>query len=115
MDEFLPFAGFAAFIAAVCVLTALLARWERRQAETWTVAAEGVFDRVEHRRYSRTYWSGMPMLPAITHTAAELTIIHLEDGRRFTVDGHFAPIVPKGAAVRLHRNGHGHCKLERLA
>ncbi|HTM67841.1 MAG TPA: hypothetical protein VL426_00940 [Candidatus Binatia bacterium] len=115
MQEFIPLAAVLAVIAAAAVLIALINRWERRQAATWTVAAEGVFDRVEHRRYRRSQWSGMPMLPAVTLVDAEITIVHLEDGRSFAVDGRIAPDMPKGASVRVRRNGLGHLKLERLA
>lgn len=115
MHDIVPFAALLAIIAGAAALVVLFARWERRQAKAWTVVAEGAYDRVEHRRYHRTYWSGMAQLPMITHGIAELTVVHLQDGRSFAVDGHVEPDVPRGAAVRLRRNGLGHLVLDRPA
>src|SRR6188474_2271129 len=115
MHEFVPLFVLAALLIGVAAFVALFARWERRQANSWTVEAEGTFDRVEHRRYQRSYWSGMMMLPAIIHGFAELTVIRFQDGRAFSVDGRFETAVPQGAPVRLRRNGLGGVRLERLA
>jgi len=114
MHDIVPLVAFLALFIGIGALIALFGRWERRQANKWTIEAEGTFDRVEHRRYRRSYWSGM-MLPAIVHGIAEITIIHLQDGRSFSVDGHIEPVVPQGAPVRLLRNGLGGLKLESLA
>ncbi len=114
MDAFLSFLPVLAFCLFIAAAGLLALRWERKQAATWTTVAEGEFALAEHREYTYSRRTGA-MVHATTRYRATMTIVRLADGRAFNLDGRRTFDFPPGTKVRVHRNGLGDHRLERLA
>ncbi|HTK05415.1 MAG TPA: hypothetical protein VL500_07555 [Candidatus Eisenbacteria bacterium] len=114
MHEFLQFLPVLAFVMLIAAAGLLAVAWERKQARTWTVVAEGAYAGFEHRKYRYSTRSGA-MVHTTTYHVGILTIVRLDDGRSFSINGRHEPDIAPGTAVRIHRNGLGAHRLERLA
>lgn len=114
MHEFMQLLPVLAFVALLTGAGLLAVAWERKQARTWTVVAEGAFAGVEHRKYRYSTRSGA-MVHTTTYHVGIMTIVHLDDGRFFSIIGRHEPDIAPGAPVRIHRNGLGGHRLESLA
>ena len=90
-----------------------LIRWERRAASTWTVVAEGEFDRFEKRQHRYSTRSGA-MVHTTTHHVVTVTAVHFTDGRSVVCWGGLNADWPKGTRIRALKNGLGSYKVEKI-
>jgi hypothetical protein len=80
-----------------------MARWERRQAETWHELARGAFDHAEYGDYTVTERSGA-MVHHTSHRRIDVTVVVFNDGRSFPMRGRHDMPYPTGTKVIIDEN-----------
>lgn len=114
MREFLQVLPFIGIFGLFGLAMWLLVRWERKQANTWTVVADGEFDRAEYGYYTYARRSGA-MVHTTSYHRMDVTTVYFTDGRSFVMNGRRDMPFPRGTKIRIDKNGLGGRRFERLS
>jgi len=106
-------------LGGVILLMGFAVRRERLECERlskqWHQLDEGVYETAEYG-----YWVSAESRRsgAMVHTTRteyrriETTVVRFEDGRTRVLDGRHSMTCPRGACIRIMRNGLGRCRID---
>ncbi len=105
--------ALAALLALLIVVLVRVERASRQRERQWEPVLTGTFDRMEYGYYTVSERSGA-MVHTTHYRKIEISVLYFQDGRTVIMHGRYSMPHVRGTVLRVHQNGNGRYRFEKL-